>query len=72
MERLGLFLKEIPVNKFINRILLNTITSVCAICFVTPPVMANMEDSACQETGVVFSFFNGVQNTSLQALRIVM
>lgn len=67
MERLGLFLKEIPVNKFINRILLNTITSVCAICFVTPPVMANMEDSACQKTGVAFGFFNGVLTSPVAA-----
>ncbi|HIF9187352.1 hypothetical protein [Photobacterium damselae] len=55
------------MNKFINQILLNIKIFICAICFVTTPVMANVDDSACQETGVVFSFFNGVQNTSLQA-----
>ncbi|MGR5148761.1 YfaP family protein [Photobacterium alginatilyticum] len=55
------------MNNIICSILQNIVISVLTVCIVTAPVMAQTQQSACQDTGFVIGFFNGVQNTPLQA-----
>lgn len=55
------------MNNIINRMLQNIVTSILTIYIITIPVIAQTQSTACQDTGVVIGFFNGVNNTHIQA-----
>ena len=62
MELLGQLQKEIPVNKFIKRIISHSSIVFLALSgLISVSANAQEETSICRETGVALVFFNILQ-----------